>query len=162
MPVVFSSDKLVELLWKFFRDVNGSGVTTRQSMIDITVAADEQYEAVTMTDLNSLLRAPLLISPSDAVATLLNDCDDYAIQLKALWTAQQRQAALMSNTNLFPPSVGMVFGNKHVVSAFVTFKNGELTVGLVDASIKDQPITFDATDTTDFLLKDPAIRWVYF
>lgn len=143
--------------------VPGSGVQDIPSGRELTIMADENYSTVTQAQIkrmmksNPLLSPPINVDPNDE----LDDCDDFALQLKAALTARARQDYLASGTYNPPPAIGIIFSMNHAISVFVDVDaNGNPIAMLADASASDQPITGNPNMASSLLKKLP-VRFIY-
>ena len=130
----------------FFKMVPDSGITSISNARRRSVIVDNKYSAVTRNEILEIIKTnPLLVPNTQPNETNeLNDCDDYALQLKALTTALYRQRMLAGEV-LFPPAVGIVVTQNHALNLVITASQKELELSIIDPS-----------ETNPTFLNDPA------
>ena len=104
---------------------------------------------------------PMLISPPDHLASELNDCDDYALQFKAAFAATYRQRALMTQSPLKPPAVGMVITQSHVVNIVLTKGSDNKPKAFLIDPMVHSPKLIDDPDQCTSCLKS-TVNFIYF
>lgn len=155
--------RLQALVVDLFSRVPGSGLESASGQDRCILLVDNVYAPVTRTDVDRIARAdPLLVPAPENAQGELDDCDDYALHMKAALTTLFRQRRAASAADFGPPAVGIVISEVHAVNAFVSMVNGDATLFLIDTSRPNRPVTKEPDQVAALLLQRPAVRLIYF
>lgn len=156
-----TSDEIPELLYRFFREIPETGLTTKSAVRKKSLIVDNLYSLVDKEILKSVVIGnPLLNFPASMQGQEVLDCDDYALQLKAAMNSLGRQSVL-SGELVYPPAVGMVITQNHALNIVVTKwgENGK-RVFLIDTMVESPKLEANK-DACRSLLKLMPIKFIY-
>lgn len=156
-----TSDELPDLLYRFFREIPETGLTSKSAVRKKSLIVDNVYDLVNKEILRSVVIGnPLLSFPVAMQGQEVLDCDDYALQLKAAMNSLGRNRMLSGET-VYPPAVGMVITQNHALNIVVT-KWGESgkRVFLID-TMEESPKLESNKDACRSLLKLMPIKFIY-
>jgi hypothetical protein len=117
----------------------------------ITVLVDDNYSPVDIDTLKALLTSDVnLIVPENPQLPDNNDCDDYAIYLKAMMTVRLRNAGILGAHAAPPPALGIVISQTHATNVFIGLtESGNPYVGMLDTSEQERDILRSAKAARD-------------
>lgn len=134
-----TKESIPNMLRDFFKTIPDSGITTITHAMKRSIVVDNKYSPVSQKEILGIIKSnPLLVASSlvDANDELI-DCDDYALQLKALATTLYRQRMLSGSVTLFPPAIGIIITQNHALNLVVTeSKESNPELSLIDPSEK--------------------------
>ena len=130
-----TKEALPMMLRDFFKTIPDSGITTISNVRRRSVIVDNIYNTVSPDEILGIINSnPLLVTNSQLnVDNELSDCDDYALQLKALTTALYRQR-MLSDETLFPPAVGIIITQNHALNLVLTESDDGIRLSVIDPS----------------------------
>lgn len=145
----------------FFKKIPDSGIKTILNARRKSIIVDNKYSAVSQNEILGIIKSnPLLVANSQMDENNeLNDCDDYALQLKALTTALYRQRMLSDGT-LFPPAVGIVITQNHALNLVITESEGGVKLSIIDPS-ETEPRFIDDPSQCLQAMKTLPIAMIY-
>tara|TARA_R110001583_G_scaffold195475_1_gene374037 strand:+ start:162 stop:635 length:474 start_codon:yes stop_codon:yes gene_type:complete len=124
------------------------------------LVTDNVYSHVDMDDLAAVIRTNPLLQYVDRLHEEINDCDDYALQLKAAMAALYRHRAYSAGQTVYPPAVAIIITEYHALNLIVVNHEGEYQVYIVDTMMSQPAITQDPTEAW-LLMKQGSVTNVY-
>jgi len=158
MPTIIAAERIRELLLDFFAGVPGAGFLDRARAAGRICLTDHTYSPVSRAEIRRVATENPL--PAASPPDELNDCDDFALHIKASLMARRR-GGTRPRAPRAPPAVGMVIAERHAVNLFVSAVSGGLRVSLFDAGRPGLPVAATPEDAGELLLEPPVIRWIY-
>lgn len=158
---------LKKLLFEFFNEVPGSGISNIEQLSRHSLLADDVYSPVPFSVVRSIVETnPLFFHfPEPVHGTQIADCDDYALLVKSLVTAHVRQKFISTGKYKAPPAIGAVFSRTHVVNLMVGRNSQQkLSVRIFDVSDPQVPVADTLTNDpikAASLLGTLPLRWIY-
>lgn len=155
--------KIPILIRDFFKEISDSGISSIPNVTRRSIIVDNQYSLVSKDEIMGVIKSNPLMITSSLIAgnNELFDCDDYALQLKALITALYRQRFLSGNAALFPPAIGIVITQSHAINLIITkSQNGRPILSLIDPS-ESSPAFLDNPSQSLQALKTLPVAMIY-
>jgi len=149
------------LIVDFFFTIGGFQITTMEDLEAKVMLVDDSYSPITGDELIAIAKGNPLMAPPNAAKMEITDCDDYALQLKAIATAHFRQRYFAGAAEPLPPAVAIVISGNHAVNLFIDQDaRGNNSIWFMDASTPELPVTNDPAQAAR-LMKEPPVRLIY-
>ncbi|KDN30624.1 hypothetical protein VFDL14_03715 [Vibrio fortis] len=154
-------DSIKIALMNYFEGSWDSNAASMSDLDKVAIGLDDQYTAVTKSEILSIIQtSPSLVVPDNSTfGHQLSDCDDYALQLKALTVALYRQKA-WQGAQVSPPAIGMVITQSHAFNFIIWDKLGEATAAIIDPS-EQTPVFYDVLADGRHTLGTFPIQLIY-
>jgi hypothetical protein len=159
--LTIAAERLFDLLFDFFVAVPGAGITERRHLAARCCFVDRVYAPVTLAEIRRIAAANPLRAPPDTPQDELNDCDDLALQVKALLMARRRRNPRPTAPRA-PPAVGLIVAEQHAVNALVSATRAGLKLSLFDAGRAEHPLAAAPAEAVELLHHAPGLRWIFF
>lgn len=133
-------------------------------MVDMRIKVmllDDCYSPISRDEILTLAKRNPLPALPCAAKTQITDCDDYALQLKAVAAALYRQLSFAGRAEPVPPAVAIVISQNHAVNIFIEQDaQGKNSIWVIDTSTPGLPITNDPAQAAR-MMKKPPVKLIY-
>jgi len=156
-----SSEAINELIKDFFSSIENFQFTSMDELDSKVVLVDDSYSPVSRDDLLAIAKDNPLNVPPGTLKTQLTDCDDYALQLKAIAMANCRQRHITDSGQPLPPAIAIVISQNHAVNLFVEQDSeGNNSLCFLDASTPGFPMGSEP-EQAEQIMKQPPLKLIY-
>ena len=151
-----SAEAINSLIFEFFSSLEDYQMSSMEDLDTKVMLLDDSYGPVSREDMLAIAKDNPLKLPLKSQKTDLTDCDDYALQLKAIATARARQLYIVGEARPLPPAVGIVICNEHVINMFVEQgSDGAHSICFMDASTPGAPLATAPEEAARIMKKPP-------
>tara|TARA_R110000868_G_scaffold17494_8_gene76674 strand:+ start:804 stop:1295 length:492 start_codon:yes stop_codon:yes gene_type:complete len=162
---MFNRSDVTSKLFKFFVSISLYKFDNTEHQNHFTsrlVIVDGRYSSIEITTIEAMLISNPLLQ-SVPIGQEINDCDDFALQVKSSITSLVRQRAVQQHATLFPPAVGILLTPRHALNIIICHQDNDPTnfgVFLLDAMKPGKGLISSPKEAKELMLQ-PEISLIY-